>query len=186
MSDSAARQEQRRIGELIATLEALPDPEARACAKELVQGVLQLHAAGLDRLLTILIDSGEPGRTAVEMMARDESVSALLLLHDLHPHDVAGRVQQAVNKLHAQFGAQGIRIELLDASEASVRVRLAGRWKGKTFSAASLTDEIEQAIFELAPDVAAVEIEGLSEVNVHPIKFIPVSARQANLASANS
>ena len=180
MSESAAQHEQRRIGELIATLEALPDPEARACAKGLVQGILELHAAGLDRLMAILMDSGEPGRTAVEAMARDEAVRALLLLHGLHPHELSARVQQAVNQLHTELGTQGIRIELLHAGEPSVRIKLSGRWRGKTFSAVTLTHEIEQAIFEFAPDVTAVEIEGLSEINVHPIKFIPVSARHAN------
>lgn len=183
MNESAAQRDQRRIGELVATLEALPDPDARACAKELVHGILALHATGLDRLLAILVDSGESGRTAIEVMACDESVRALLLLHGLHPHDLAARVRQALNKLHAQLGAQGIRIELLHASEPSVRVKLAGRWQGKTFSAATLTHEIEQAIFEFAPDVAAVEIEGLPDVNVHPMKFVPASARQVSRVS---
>jgi len=185
MSESATLHEQRRIGELIETLEALPDPDAQACAKELVQGILKLHAAGLERLLAILLDRGEPGRTAVEAMARDQAVSALLLLHGLHPHDLSARVQQAVNQLHAQLGSQGIRIELLHAGEPSVQVKLSGRWQGKTFSATTLTHEIEQAIFEFAPEVSAIEIEGLAEVNVHPIKFVPASVRQANRVSAN-
>ena len=177
--------DQRRIGELIATLEALPDPEARACAKELVQGILALHAVGIERLLAILTESGEPGRTALEVMALDRSVSALLLLHGVHPHDLSTRVLQAVNKLQVEHGAQGIRIELLDASGSSVRVKLSGRWQGKSFSPQTLTHEIEQAILEFAPDVAAIEIEGMEEINVHPIKFMPASARHDARASAN-
>ncbi len=180
-----APQDQRRIGELIATLEALPDLEARDCAKELVQGILELHAAGIDRMLAILADSGESGRPVLEAMARDRTVSALLLLHGVHPHDLAARVLQAVNKLHVELAAQGIRIELLRASEASVRVKLTGRWQGKSFSSAALTLEIEQAIFEFAPDVAAIEIDGMEEINVHPIKFMPASARRDARPSAS-
>ena len=37
------------------------DPEARASAKALVQLVLDLHAAGLERVMEIVAKSGEPG-----------------------------------------------------------------------------------------------------------------------------
>ena len=188
MSESGSRRDQdrdqRRLAELIAELESLPDPQARECAKALVQGVLELHAAGLDRMLAILADGGDLGRSNIETMARDETVRALLLLHGLHPHDLKARVQQAVNKLHARLASQGVRIALLQAADASVRVALSGRWQGKSFSAATLTEEIETEIFEAAPAVATVEIEGLADVNTHPIKFV-ASARQAHRPAAN-
>ena len=186
MNESAARREQRRIEELIFALEALPDPQARACATALVRSVLALHGEGLARLLAILADAGEPGRTMVELLAGDESVRALLLLHDLHPLDLAARVDEAIAGLQAELGARGIGIELLHASDASVRLKVSGIRDGKALATAAFTHEIEAAIFDAAPEVAAIEIEGLPEANVHPLKFIPAAALRRDPVRADS
>lgn len=180
MSGSFVQQEQRRIEELIAALEAVKDPQARECAKQLVRGVLELHGAGLARLLTILVDASASGQTTVETLAQDESVGALLLLHGLHPLELAERVRQAIEKMRASLGVQGIGIELLSVGEEVVRVKLSGNGQGKNSSATRLRREIEDAIFTLAPEVAAIEIENLPDANVHAMKFVPVSTLRAN------
>lgn len=184
MSESAARGEQRRIEELIAALEAVKDPQARDCASELVQGILELHGAGVARLLAIVGDAGEAGRTIIDGFARDESVRAILLLHGLHPQDVAERVRQAVNGMRALLGAQGVVVELTSIGEDAVRLKLSGSWHGKKLSVPQLRREIEDTIFELAPEVAAIEIEGLPDPNVHEIKFVPAATLRGNGAGA--
>lgn len=67
------------IEALLSRAEALADPEARDLCRELVREVLNLHRAGLERMLAWMgggIDSREAA-------LRDELVRALLVLHDL-------------------------------------------------------------------------------------------------------
>jgi hypothetical protein len=171
-SRSVAAQ-QRRIEELIAALETLDDPPARESAQELLQVVLDLHTNGLARLLEIVSSAGAMDDAMLEAFERDASVSALLLLHGLHPQDLPTRVARAVEKMRPLLGVQGIQIELLDAAEEAVRVKVAGRLQGKHNSVGELRQEIELAIFEAAPETMRVDIAGLQDVNVHELRFVP-------------
>lgn len=172
MNDArAVEAQQQRIEALIAALDALDDPRAREPAKELLQVVLDLHANGLARLMEIVAAAGPASGAMLEAMARDSHVCALLLLHGLHPQDLPTRVGRAVERMRAQLGAQEIRIELLDAADEAVRVRLAGRLQGKHVSPGELQHQIERAIFEAAPEVMRVDIEGLPDANVHELHF---------------
>lgn len=176
-SDSrAVAAQQRRIEELIAALETLDDPPARESAQELLQVVLDLHTNGLARLLDIVSSAGAMDDAMLEAFGRDASVAALLLLHGLHPQDLPTRVSRAVEKMRPLLGVQGIQIELLDAAEEAVRVKVAGRLQGKHNSVGELRQEIELAIFEAAPEAMRVDIAGLQDVNVHELRFVP-SAR---------
>jgi hypothetical protein len=171
-SRSVAAQ-QRRIEELIAALETLDDPPARESAQELLQVMLDLHTNGLARLLEIVSSAGAMDDAMLEAFERDASVSALLLLHGLHPQDLPTRVSRAVEKMRPLLGVQGIQIELLDAAEEAVRVKVAGRLQGKHNSVGELRQEIELAIFEAAPETMRVDIAGLQDVNVHELRFVP-------------
>ena len=42
-------------------LETIADPAARAATKELVQLLMDMHGAGLERVMEIVFQSGEPG-----------------------------------------------------------------------------------------------------------------------------
>ena len=174
MSDARTSEaQQRRIEELIAALETLDDPHAREPAKELLQVVLDLHTNGLSRLMELVASSGALDDALVEALERDPQVSALLLLHGLHPQDLPTRVARAVEKMRPLLGAQGIQIELIDAAEEAVAVQVSGRLQGKHNTVAELQQEIERAIFEAAPEAMRIEIAGLPEVNVHELRFVP-------------
>ena len=75
----------QRIEELIGKIETVADPETRAVAVELVQSLMEFHGAGLERMMEIVADSGEPGNAVFESFARDSLVGSLLLLYGLHP-----------------------------------------------------------------------------------------------------
>jgi Fe-S cluster biogenesis protein NfuA len=174
MSDARTIEaQQRRIEELIAALETLDDPNAREPAKELLQVVLDLHTNGLSRLMEIVAGSGALDEALIEALERDPQVSALLLLHGLHPQDLPTRVARAVEKMRPLLGAHGIQIELIDAAEEAVCVQVSGRLQGKHNSVGELQQEIERSIFEAAPEAMRVEIAGLTEVNVHELRFVP-------------
>lgn len=174
-----------RIGELIMALESLTETQGRDCARQLVQEILDLHGIGLFRMLDIIVDGNEAGHAILDKLAYDECVSALLLLHGLHPYDLAARVRQAIDGLRGIFGVQGIKIELIDVDEQVVRLRLSGRWHGKNVTAAGVRSDIEEAIFALAPEVALIEIDNLPDANVHEMKFVPASVLHGKHESTN-
>jgi len=166
-----------RIQELIGALEDLADPQARERAKELLQVVLDLHGTGLARLLELVSEAEEAGQKLLNALAQDEQVRALLLLHGVHPEDLESRVRKAVDTMHPLLGTQDIQIELLSVAEDKVRLRLQGDWQGQHLTIETLRREIEEAIFEAAPDAAGIEIEDLMEPAARPREIlVPVSS----------
>jgi hypothetical protein len=75
----------QRIEELVGKIETLADPDAQANARELVQSLMDLHGAGIERILETVADSGPSGMEVIDALARDPLVSSLLLLYGLHP-----------------------------------------------------------------------------------------------------
>jgi hypothetical protein len=145
----------RRVEALVERLEACPDPAAREAARELVRALLELHAAGLARVLELTAAAGEPGRALGERFARDGVIGTLLLLHDLHPEAVEGRVAGALDRLRPRLRAQRGDAELLGATGEQVRVRL----RGDASAAAGLRSLVEEALLAAAPDVLTVVFE---------------------------
>ena len=133
-----------RIAELVEQLEAGSDPASKALARELMRGVMALHADGLDRLLALTRASGAAGDALVERFARDRQVRTLLLLHDLHPWDSATRVREALK------GHEG-KVEILRVDASTVEVRVDGP--------PSLVRTIEDALREAAPEIESVIVE---------------------------
>jgi Fe-S cluster biogenesis protein NfuA len=157
------RQAARRLEELIAALGSHPDPAAREPARELVALVLDLHALGLARLMT-LVASAPGAETLMARLTQDDHVRAMLLLHGLHPDEMETRVRQAVERLRPHLGVHGLRLEVTDVRGGIVRLRLMGVEAAKPSLLWTLPGEIETAIVEAAPDAEQVLIEGLDFV----------------------
>jgi len=146
-----------RIEELVRRVESLPDPSARDAAVDLVQGVMGLHAAALERVLEIV---AAQGREAVAALADDDLISSVLCLHGLHPDDLPTRVRRAMDKLHRYFDSRGSGIVLLELNAESVRVRFTGTRPGSGPAAKQI---IEETIYEAAPEIGTLIIEGVEE-----------------------
>lgn len=149
-----------RVQELIQALDALPDPAASTPARELVQLVLELHGGGLARLLEIVADSGE-GRVLLERLALDEQVKGLLLLHGLHPEPLETRVHQVVERLRPHLAVLGVSVQAERLEAGALQLELACAGNGGLARAEALRREIEDAVFDAAPDVAGIDIRGL-------------------------
>jgi hypothetical protein len=85
LEEPSFQQQMQRIEALIQEVEQSADPAVQKAARSIVQALLDLHGAGLAKLLDILKTSGEAGQASIAAFARDELVSNVLLLHDLHP-----------------------------------------------------------------------------------------------------
>lgn len=153
----------QRIGDLVAALENIADPESRAGAKTLVQLLLDLHSVGLERVMEIVAASGDAGQRIIDEMGRDPLVSSLLVLYGLHPLDVESRVMQAVEKIQPRVRKGGGELELLgfDGGVVHVRVQITGHACGST--AKTLKSMVEEALYEAAPDMNTFVIEGLDD-----------------------
>jgi Fe-S cluster biogenesis protein NfuA/nitrite reductase/ring-hydroxylating ferredoxin subunit len=149
------------IDQLVRSLENGSDPATRAAAQELAGTLMELHATALERMLEAVRRQGEAGRLILEQLARDDVVSGVLLLHDLHPVDLPTRVLGALEKTRPYLKSHGGNVELVGIDEPGVvRLRLQGSCHGCPSSAMTLKLAIEAAIQEAAPDVTAIVVEG--------------------------
>jgi Fe-S cluster biogenesis protein NfuA len=151
------------VGELVAEVERTADPAAKAASKNLVQLLMEMHAAAMERMMELVFQLGDPGERTIDKFGSDPLVSSLLVLHGLHPDDLEARVVRAVEQLRPQIRKQGAELELAGIAESSVRlkVRIEGHACGST--AKTIQSKIEGAIYDAAPDVTSLSIEGLEE-----------------------
>jgi Fe-S cluster biogenesis protein NfuA len=152
-----------RIEALLDELSSLGNPAVTARAEELVAAVVSLYGAALERIVDRLAD--EPDGTAlVRRLSADDLVANLLMLHALHPDDVATRVQAALDRVRPYLGAHAGGIEFLGVDDDGVaQLRLQGSCDGCAGSTATVQNAVERAVLEAAPDVVAIHVEGMVE-----------------------
>ena len=158
-----------RIEALIQAIERSADASARADAQELLQAVLDLHGAGLARMLEHLAEAGEAGRAVLDALARDDLVGSLLLLHELHPLDLETRVRHALDTVRPYLRSHGGEVALLGVEGGVVRLQMQGSCHGCPSSALTMKSSIEEAIVAAAPDIVAIEVEGVVEPTAAPL-----------------
>ena len=158
---------QRRLGrveDLIAGLEKSPDPKVREQVRELIQTLLDLHASGLERILESIHSTGEPGLALIEGLGRDQLVSGVLLLHGLHPVDLETRVRTALETVRPRLGQHGGSVEFVSVSaDGKVRLKLEGNCNGCPSSRITLHSTIEEELYNAAPDITSLEVDGAIE-----------------------
>jgi hypothetical protein len=162
-------EEIRRIEELVARVESIPDRQARDLTIDLLRAVMDLHAAGLERILAIAKDK-------VDALAADDLCSALLLLHGLHPDDLETRVTRALERLQLRLGPRGVVLSLVRIGDGEVHLRYEG---SSARSAAGVREMVESYLYGAAPEVECITIEGLREV---PDDFVPLAELAAGIA----
>src|SRR6185437_10230976 len=102
----------QRIGGLVQEIDAIADPAVQAATKGLVQSLMDLHGAALEKALDIVADAGEPGLGIIDRMGRDALVRSVLILYGLQPEDIETRVVKAVDRVRPQLRKQGCEVEL--------------------------------------------------------------------------
>jgi Fe-S cluster biogenesis protein NfuA len=178
MADSTRDVDLRAAGERIEALlgaSGVFGSAARERAEELVRVVTELYGAGLERLLDILHVTGRLDAEVLAALAADDLVASLLLVHGLHPQDLATRVEQALRSLRPGLRKQGVDVELTAIdTDGTVRLRLVGAAGG--CGTASVREAVESAVEAAAPDVAGVVVSTGPSV-------IPVSSLRSRLST---
>lgn len=147
------------VERLLDDLERMPDRSARERTTEVVQALLELYGAGLERIVEELAARDDGDELAL-VLSEDELVSHLLLLHGLHPTPPAERVLGALEEVRPYLESHGGNVELLDVSDGVVRLALEGSCSGCPSSAMTLKLAIEQAIHKAAPEIEQVVADG--------------------------
>lgn len=150
----------RRIEEIIAQIDAMPAPAARALMQECMESVLSFYGDGIERMLQVVKRSGIDGQKAFDDLLHDNVVRGLLLIHGLHPHDLATRLREALDKVRPYMESHGGNVELLSLENDFARLRLQGSCKTCPSSAVTLELAVRSAIEEACPDLAGFEVEG--------------------------
>jgi Fe-S cluster biogenesis protein NfuA len=174
----------QRIATVLEQLESTSDPNTRALAKELLESLMALHGAGLERILELASKSGEAGETIIRQCGRDELVSSLLLLYGLHPDDLRTRVTRALQKSRGYLESHGAKADLISLTEEGViSLRLHVKSNGCGSSAASVKSALQAAIEDAAPDAASILVEetvaGLAQAG-----FVPLAQLESGLTMA--
>jgi Fe-S cluster biogenesis protein NfuA len=179
-------QRARTMDQLIRRLEAEADPGLRAIARELVQAILEFHAAGLTRALEIVDEAGAPGAALIDRLGDDELVKPLLLLHGLHPLDLHTRVVDALEETRPFLKAHGGDVECVSVDESGV-VTLRLETHGCGSSSGTLTTAVEEALREAAPDLSRLVIESAPESSGAAVAFVPMGeVRRSRLPDERS
>lgn len=166
-----------RIEELVRRAEQLPDAQARSLVVELLQAVMDLHAAGLGRILEIAASAGEAGERIMASVAADTVSSSVLLLHGLHPDHLETRIDRAVEKLRMHFGTRGGSISLIGVQNGVIHLRFDGTSQR---SAAAARETIEGLLYEAAPEIEDIVIDGLEKPAL--AGFVPLASLLAGQA----
>jgi Fe-S cluster biogenesis protein NfuA len=157
------RQDVQRIGGLVQQIEAIADPAVRAATKNLVQSLMDLHGAAFEKALEIVAGSGEPGMNIIDRLGRDSLVSSVLILYGLHPEDVETRVVRAVERVRPKLRKHDCEVELLGAEAGAIRLRVETGSHTCGSTANTLQATLEEAMYDAAPDLTSLVIEGFEE-----------------------
>jgi Fe-S cluster biogenesis protein NfuA len=167
-----------RIEELIRKLELSADPDLLATAQELVRSLMELYGAGLERITEIVFEKGAAGREILDQFGRDELVGNLLAANGLHPLDLEARVRRAVERLQIHLRSTGT-VELVGVEEGVIRLRVRASGSGCGSNAGTLKSSVEAAIYEAAPDLVRLVIDGLEETGAAS-GFVPLAKLVGN------
>jgi Fe-S cluster biogenesis protein NfuA len=151
-----------RIEQLLDELRAAADPRLYGQAEEMLGLVTDLYGGGLARIVEIV---GEKDPAVLGLLSHDELVSSLLLVHGLHPDDLATRVARALEGVRPMLAQHGGDVELLDidAVAGAVHLNLLGSCHGCPSSTLTLRMAVETAIAEAAPEIQIIDVEQPTE-----------------------
>jgi Fe-S cluster biogenesis protein NfuA len=155
------QQRVQKIGALVHDLETIADPASRAAAKELVQLLMELHGTGLERILEIVFQSGDAGARIIDDLGEDRLVSSLLILYGLHPEELQTRVERKLAQIESKLHKMGADAKLISVIGGDVRVRVSVEGHGCGSTGRTVQTAVEEAIYEAAPDLTSLTVEGL-------------------------
>jgi hypothetical protein len=150
----ALNEKMERLEALLADVEARSDEPSLGKVRALVRVLMEVHAHGLEELLTELRNNAG-GAESIAKAARNPAVRSLLLMHDLHPESLRDRSSVALRGAHEVAGAHA-RAHLVRIDGERVVIRIRGETRNAEIA---LRNAVERLFGEHAPD-AVLDLEG--------------------------
>ena len=138
--------------QLLLDASAALGPAARERAEDLVRELTDLYGAGMYRMVALASES------LVEQFAADDLVASLMLVHDIHPHTVERRIEDALDSVRPYLGSHGGDVQLIEVADDVVRLRFDGSCRSCPSSAVTLELTVEDAVRAAAPEISAIEV----------------------------
>jgi len=172
----------KSIEALVHRIEKADDPTMAATARELVQLLMEFHGAGIERMLAVVHQTAPSGSIVIDALGRDDLVRSLLLLYGLHPDGLETRVTQALEKTRPYLKSHGGNVNIVTVDDSGVvTLRLEGNCHGCPSSSATLKLAVEEAIYDAAPDVTAIVVQGqIQEQAPAALGFVPLTQLRSN------
>lgn len=151
----------RQMEERLASVERLEQP-ARDTVFELLDGVDTLHRLALGQLA-----QGIDRSVLDELRATEPAVAWLFDAYGIGVDQYAA-AEEALTQVLPYVHSHGGDVEVLEATEGVVRLRMSGACSGCTASEVTITESIETALREYVPGFSHVEVEETPEAQPHP------------------
>jgi hypothetical protein len=173
-----------RIEQLVQEIESTADPATRATAKELVQCVMDLHAAAMERIVDVIAKLGEPAAAILRSLSHDELVGSLLVLYGLHPEDFATRAQRGLERAQQLLARRGAGARLIAINDSTVQVHLDTNGHNCGSTRGEFESIIRGALFETVPDAAEIIIEPAQSESASG--FVPLESLETSNGSGHA
>jgi Fe-S cluster biogenesis protein NfuA len=170
LDDEAVEARLRRLDDMLSRLDSTPGATA-ALAIDAVRTLTEVYGAALARVVDVA--SGSPA--LLEAFTRDELLHHLLVLHDLHPHPLAQRVERALERVRPYLHSHGGEVSLTAIEGTVARVTLAGHCDGCNSAAVTMQTAIRDAVLASAPELDDVLAEPAT-APAHPAPVIPLES----------
>ena len=139
-----------------------------------MQTLLDFHGAAVAKLLERIAELGEPGHALIARWRATTSCRTCSCCTVFIPLDLETRVSQALDQVRPYLRTHKGDVELVGVIDGVVRLRMQGSCHGCPSSAMTLKNAIEEAIYAAAPDVAAIEVEGVVDRSAHAGPLLPI------------
>jgi Fe-S cluster biogenesis protein NfuA len=171
-SEKEFQEKIRQLGTLVGELNDAPEGSYKVAAREMVQLLMEVHGAGLERIMELVFESGDHGEAIINRIGQDPIARNLLLLYSLHPDDIEIRILKALDEAKIRLRKHNAEVEVVSIQDGAVRLRLvtSGHACGSTMK--TLQSIVEESLYELAPDLTSLVILGSGDDSASG--FVPI------------
>ena len=143
-----------RLEALLDELRSTLDLRSWELVEESVSLVTDLYGGGLARVLDLVGDED------AARLVDDDLIASLLVLHGLHPSDLAQRVAAAIDSVRPYMASHGGDVEVLgiDEERGVIDLRMLGSCDGCPSSSVTLQLAVKEALERAAPEIVHINV----------------------------
>lgn len=156
MTESEFQAAGSQLDALVQAFDALPFPEVRDMAFDMLQAVDTVHREPLRRLVAFFHAHGQA--EMLDHAAEDPMIRTLLLIYDLVPSEERTQAEAALDLVRPYIESHGGAIDVLHVEDGAVHVRLSGACHGCAGSAMTLKRGVEAALQQGFPGFQRMEV----------------------------